>query len=70
MERKSHIDREKMGRLFAGQSFEYRDVVEDDFPTSKHSEAGAEFKREVESGLYPNTIISNEDDTHIVYKRI
>lgn len=70
MDRRSHINEEKIARLNIGQSFEYRDVVQDDFPFSQHSEDGALFKREVESGIYDNIVVSDPGASHVKYKRI
>ena len=66
----SHIDKEKLDRLEKNQSFEYRDIVRDDFPSSEHPKDGAIFKGEVESGAYDNVKVNNENDTHITYKKI
>ena len=70
METKSHIDEEKLAKLNIDQSFEYRDVVQDNFPNSQHSEDGSLFKREVEDGVYDNVVVSNSDSLHVKYKRI
>lgn len=70
METRSHVDDEKLARLNIGQSFEYRDVVSDDFPSSQHPEDGAAFKREVEAGAYDNVVVSDPGAAHVKYKRI
>lgn len=70
MELKSHVDDEKIARLNINQSFEYRDVVSDELPYSQHSEDGALFKREVESGVYDNIVVSDPGAAHVKYKRI
>lgn len=70
MEIKSHVDDEKIARLNINQSFEYRDVVSDDFPSTQHSEDGALFKKEVEAGAYDNIVVSDPGAAHVKYKRI
>lgn len=65
----SHIDKEKLNRLEKGQCFEYRDIVCDDFPSSKHSQDGAEFKDEVVNGKFENIKISDSTSEKITYKK-
>lgn len=59
----------KIDSIEAGEKFEYRDVVMDDFPKEKHAEDGALFNREVEDGVFENVLISNEDNDHVRYKK-
>lgn len=66
----SNIDKEKLDRLEKGQNFEYRDIVSDEFPSSRHSEDGAKFKGEVESGKYENIKISDSTSDKITYQKI
>lgn len=70
MERNSHIDLEKLERINNGQTFEYRDIVSESFPKEQHPDGGAEFKREVENGVYDNVIVSDPGAPHIEYKKI
>lgn len=70
MEYKSHVDMNKVNGIPAGERFEYRDVVQDDFPNEKHPEDGALFNREVEEGVYDNIVVSNEDNIRVRYKKV
>lgn len=68
---KSHIDMNKLNKVPSGHPFEYRDIVNEDFPTNKHDTDGLRFKKEVESGKYNNVdIISENTDSRVVYKKI
>jgi hypothetical protein len=70
MEERSHIDKEKLSNIRIGNNFEYKDVVDENIPDSEHSEDGALFKSEVESGLYDGVVVSDPDATHVVYKKV
>lgn len=70
MNSNSHIDLEKLSSVKSGHEFEYKDVVRSDFPDSRHPEGGAAFKEEVENGIYPEIIISDPGDNHMVYKKL
>jgi hypothetical protein len=69
MQQRSHVDINKIKTLPEGAQFEYRDVVQKDFPTSQHGEDGALFNKEVESGVYDNVAIANENDEHCKYRK-
>ncbi|SHI34338.1 hypothetical protein SAMN02745163_00051 [Clostridium cavendishii DSM 21758] len=66
----SHIDSEKLNRLSKGQYFEYRDVVEDNLPTTQHSQDGAVFKQEVQNNVFNNIIVNGQEGTHTIYQKI
>lgn len=70
MENRSHVDVKKIKEFAEGEHFEYRDVVQYDFPVEKHPEDGALFNEEVENGLYGNIVISNEDKDHVKYRKV
>ncbi|MDP4146348.1 MAG: hypothetical protein Q8936_18015 [Bacillota bacterium] len=70
MQYKSHIDKEKFSKLAKGQPFQYRDVVADDFPASQHTMDGVLFKKEVESGVFTGAEVADEDETHIIYRKL
>lgn len=70
MEKRSHVDTERINGIEKGEHFEYRDVVSLDFPISGHPEDGALFNREVEEGVYKNVIIVNDNADKVKYKRV
>lgn len=69
MER-SHVDINKLKNIPEGGQFEYRDVVQEDFPDDLRSDDGALFNKEVEVGLYKDIKVTNEDSTRVTYKKI
>lgn len=52
MAKKSHIDVNKLEKVPQGHTFEYSDIVREDFPIIARTEDGKKFRAEVESGLY------------------
>lgn len=71
MDHRSHVDIEKINKLPKGRAFEYKDVVQDDFPIDEHAEDGKIFNSEVENGVFDNVIVSNERaHTTVKYKKI
>ena len=57
MKIKSHVDIEKINAIKCNSQFNYKDVVEDNFPIDKHPEDGALFNEEVEEGMIKNEAI-------------
>jgi hypothetical protein len=71
MSQKSHVDMDKINKLPIGRAFEYKDVVENDFPVSQHTEDGKLFNSEVENGVFGNIKVSNEEaHTTVKYKKV
>ncbi|WP_139904721.1 hypothetical protein [Clostridium thermarum] len=71
MVHRSHVDIEKINKLPKGRAFEYKDVVQDDFPIDERAEDGKIFNSEVENGVFSNVIVSNERaHTTVKYKKI
>ncbi|MCT8977828.1 hypothetical protein N4T77_14600 [Clostridium sp. CX1] len=70
MDIKSNVDLEKLNRIDSGQSFEYRDIVKEDLPLSRHPEDGALFKKEVEDGVVDDVVVSDPGANHIEYKKL
>lgn len=71
MDHRSLVDIEKINKLPKGRAFEYKDVVQDDFPIDEHAEDGKIFNSEVENGVFDNVIVSNERaHTTVKYKKI
>lgn len=52
MSKRSHIDVNKLDKVPKGHTFEYNDIVREDFPIVARTEDGKKFRAEVESGLY------------------
>jgi hypothetical protein len=69
MEKKSHIDVNKLNHIPQGAIFGYRDVVEDQYPNEEHTEDGKRFKQEVEDGLFSQVVIDEETDSRQLYKK-
>ena len=70
MEKRSHVDMEKIKAIGTGEHFEYKDVVAHNLPKSQHPEDGALFNKEVESGVYAGIVILNEDLGKVRYKKV
>lgn len=70
MQEKSHVDINKLNKVPSGHPFEYRDVVEDDFPMEEHTVDGKRFKAEVESGLFENVKFDKDLDTRLLYRKL
>ncbi|HCW05645.1 MAG TPA: hypothetical protein DGK91_14685 [Clostridium sp.] len=69
MEKRSHVDPEKLERVPSGKPFEYKDVVEDGFKDENHTEDGKRFKAEVLNGLYSDVKIEKDNGSRLVYKK-
>lgn len=67
---KSHIDMDKLERVPSGKRFEYRDIVNDEFPVEQHTVDGALFKEEVENGAYDNVTVLRDTEAHMLYKKL
>lgn len=70
MERRSHVDIDKIKAMPKDRNFEYRDVVDETFPATMHSEDSQVFNNEVESGLYDYIEATGEDSPRVTYKRV
>lgn len=70
MEKRSHVDMDRINEIDKGEQFGYKDVVSHNLPISKHPEDGALFNREVEEGLYKDVIIVNENSDQVRYKKV
>jgi hypothetical protein len=71
MNHKSHVDIDKINKIPKGRSFEYKDVVCNDFPDKEHVEDGKIFKTEVENKVFNNVIVQNDRaHTTVKYKKI
>ncbi|MCY6369280.1 hypothetical protein [Clostridium ganghwense] len=70
MSEKSHIDINKLNKVPKGHPFEYRDVVEENFPMSERVQDGKRFKGEVEKGEYDSVVITEDDGDCVQYKKI
>lgn len=71
MIQRSHVDIDKINKLPKGRSFEYKDVVSNDFPDTEHGEDGKIFNTEVEKGVFNDVIIANEEaNTTVKYKKV
>lgn len=68
--KKSHVDVNKLNKIPSGKPFDYKDVVEDTFENEDHTEDGKRFKSEVESGMYDNVAIRNDNGSHLVYVKL
>lgn len=70
MKEESYVDLEKLNKVKNGHEFEYKDVVSEELPNSRHASGGAAFKEEVESGKYDGITVSDPGASHIVYKKM
>jgi len=71
MNYKSHIDLDKLNKIPKGRSFEYKDVVRNDFPYEDHVEDGKIFKTEIENNVFNNVIVQNDKaHTTVKYKKL
>lgn len=70
MPSRSHIDTEKLNKVPVGHPFEYKDIVDEQFPMDAHTEDGKRFKDEVESGLYKDIVIEKDTGSHLLYKKL
>lgn len=71
MNKKSHVDINKINELPKGRAFEYKDVVSSNLPDNEHVEDGKVFKTEVENGLFSGVIVENDKaHTTVKYKKI
>lgn len=70
MQKRSHIDLEKLERVPSGKPFEYKDVVEDSFREEDHTVDGKRFKSEVLNGVYSDVKIEKDNDSRLVYKKL
>jgi hypothetical protein len=70
MEKRSHVDMQRIHEIEKGEHFEYKDVASHNLPISKHPEDGALFNKEVEAGIYKDVIIINENADQVRYKKI
>ncbi|NLZ47795.1 MAG: hypothetical protein GX895_03235 [Clostridiales bacterium] len=71
MNHKSHVDIDKLNKIPKGRSFEYKDVVCNDFPDEEHAEDGKIFKTEVENNVFSNVIVQNDNaNTTVKYKKV
>lgn len=67
---RSHIDESKLDRVPAGQVFEYKDVVSDEFPDEERTMDGKRFKEEVERGIHESISIEKQTGSHLLYKKL
>jgi len=70
MSEKSHIDIEKLNKVPSGHPFEYRDVVDDNFPVEEHTIDGRRFKAEVENGKFQAVVAHDDPDNRVQYKKL
>lgn len=70
MKNVSHIDLNKLSKVPAEHPFEYKDVVEDNFPDRFHTEDGKIFKAEVENGIFENIKVDKDTGSHILYRKL
>lgn len=70
MKNESHIDMEKLNKVPPEHPFEYKDVVDESFPTEFHTEDGKTFKAEVENGIYKNVKVDKDTGSHILYRKL
>lgn len=70
MDKKSHIDIDKLNKVPSGKPFEYKDIVKESFAEENHTEDGKWFKQEVESGIYGNVILEKDTGSHLLYKKL
>lgn len=71
MTKRSNACIDKINKLPSGRTFEYKDIVEEDFPMYEHDEGGKIFKSEVENGVYSNVIVANDTaHTTVKYKKL
>lgn len=69
MGERSHIDTSKIEKVPSGHPFEYKDVVQDNYPAEEHTEDGKRFKEEVLSGTYSNVFIDKDTGSHLLYRK-
>ncbi|SHH70586.1 hypothetical protein [Clostridium grantii] len=69
MHKKSHIDTAKLDEVPMGDSFEYKDVVEDDFPLKDRPEDGLFFKAEVDRGMYESIVLKKDTGNRVLYEK-
>jgi len=70
VEKRSHIDPDKLEKIPSGKPFEYKDVVEDSFKDEDHTEDGKLFKAEVLSGVYSDVKLERDNDSRLVYRKL
>ncbi|GAA0177826.1 hypothetical protein SH2C18_09810 [Clostridium sediminicola] len=69
MQKKSHIDIDKLNRVPKGHPFEYKDVVDDDFPVDDRPRDGLFFKTEVDRGMYDSIVMKKDTGNRVLYEK-
>ncbi len=69
MEKKSHIDVNKLNKVPLGHSFEYKDIVHEDFPVDDRPRDGLFFKAEVDRGMYDSVVMKKDTGNRLLYEK-
>ncbi|MBC8061668.1 MAG: hypothetical protein H7Y18_13515 [Clostridiaceae bacterium] len=69
-QKKSHVDLEKLNKIPYGQSFEYKDIVDESFhPGNKAAIDVEKFKEEVEKAIYPGINVLEDKGDRLLYRK-
>jgi hypothetical protein len=67
----SHVDLEKLSRIPYGKSFEYQDIVNENFhPGNKAPIDMEKFKIEVQKAIYPGVNVFEDTGDRVLYRKV
>lgn len=69
MQKKSHIDIDKLNKVPKGHPFEYKDVVDDEFSLEDRPRDGLFFKAEVDRGMYDFVVMKRDTGNRVLYEK-